>query len=70
MDLKEFQKLYEYVGGGYFRPRNVKKGNKADCLHGMEAIKMAMQLAYQAGRQDGFSMCEKAYMKAELDMPS
>ena len=29
---------YEYVGGGYFREKGVKKGDTAKILHGMQAI--------------------------------
>lgn len=60
---KDFLALYEYVGGGYFRPKGIKKGQgvKAECVHGMEAIELAVQMAYHAGFQDGFSVCEKGY---------
>ncbi len=29
---------FEYVGGGYFRDRNVPEGSKADILHGSEVL--------------------------------
>ncbi len=29
---------FEYAGGGYFREKNPKKGEKAKILHGMDAI--------------------------------
>jgi hypothetical protein len=29
---------FEYVGGGYFRRKNVRKGESAEMLHGQEAI--------------------------------
>ena len=29
---------FEYVGGGYFRDKNVPKGTKADILHGSEIL--------------------------------
>jgi hypothetical protein len=37
---KELAKLFpfEYVGGGYFRKKGVKKGTTAQTLHGKEAI--------------------------------
>jgi hypothetical protein len=30
---------FEYVGGGYFRDKNVPEGIKADILHGSEILK-------------------------------
>lgn len=60
---KDFLALYEYVGGGYFRQKNVKKGEKAEILHGVEAIEVAMKLAFHSGFRDGFSTCEKGYNK-------
>jgi len=38
--MKPLRKLfkYEYVGGGYFRERNVPKGTNAKILHGEQAI--------------------------------
>jgi hypothetical protein len=33
---KEFR--FKYVGGGYFRDKNVPKGKKADVRHGEEII--------------------------------
>ena len=36
---------YEYVGGGYFREKGVQKGVSADIIHGMEAIKFALEWA-------------------------
>ena len=30
---------YEYVGGGYFREKGTPQGEKAEIIHGMEAIK-------------------------------
>lgn len=39
---------FEYQGGGYFRKRNVKKGEAADILHGREAI----QYLYDAIKQN------------------
>jgi hypothetical protein len=29
---------FEYVGGGYFRDKNIPKGIKADTLHGSEIL--------------------------------
>jgi hypothetical protein len=29
---------FEYVGGGYFRDKNVPQGTKADILHGTEIL--------------------------------
>lgn len=29
---------YVYVGGGYFRKKDISKGEKADVLHGMQAV--------------------------------
>ena len=29
---------YEYVGGGYFREKGVKKGDTAKILHGKQAV--------------------------------
>jgi hypothetical protein len=34
---------YEYVGGGYFRKKDVPIGKKADMLHGIEAIKFLFE---------------------------
>ena len=41
MTDKELKEIfpYEYVSGGYFRRTGKKKGEKAEMLHGMEAIK-------------------------------
>ena len=38
--LPDIRKLfpYEYVGGGYFRKRNVPIGQKAKVLHGEQAV--------------------------------
>jgi hypothetical protein len=30
---------FEYISGGYFRKKGVKKGEKAEILHGDQAIK-------------------------------
>lgn len=29
---------FEYIGGGYFRDKNVPKGTNADTLHGTEVL--------------------------------
>ena len=29
---------FDYVGGGYFKKKNVPKGKRAEILHGMQAI--------------------------------
>jgi hypothetical protein len=29
---------FEYVGGGYFRDKNVPRGTRADILHGTEVL--------------------------------
>jgi hypothetical protein len=29
---------FEYIGGGYFRDKNVPKGMKADTVHGSEIL--------------------------------
>lgn len=40
-DLPPFEELFpfNYAGGGYFRKKGVKVGDKAPILHGMDAIK-------------------------------
>jgi hypothetical protein len=35
---------YEYVGGGYFREKGVKKGDTAKILHGMQAVEHLHEL--------------------------
>lgn len=37
LNLKEIFP-FEYAGGGYFREKNPKKGEKPKILHGMDAI--------------------------------
>ena len=38
---KELNELFpfEYISGGYFRQKGVKKGEKAEILHGDQAIR-------------------------------
>jgi len=34
---------FEYQGGGYFRRKGVKQGDKAEILHGQEAIEYLLK---------------------------
>ena len=41
--MEKFQFSFEYIGGGYFRKRNVKRGEKAETLHGDQAVTAALE---------------------------
>jgi hypothetical protein len=42
---------YSYVGGGYFRRKGVPVGQKAEIVHGMEAIERAWEMAIESVRR-------------------
>ena len=44
--MKTFEELFpfEYQGGGYFRRKGISKGQKAEILHGEEAVRFMYEL--------------------------